>query len=445
MDSSLIRARPTRPLPKPSLLKDHLLDDMGSCSSNGFKTFPRRSQCCTTVRFLHDLDRKTQKQKKHLKLGRTPPKSALSAFRKIFSAAKRLPFAARPQRKARLGSPSLARSLSRKISGFWKRKKKSDEEEVIGRWGLPDRRTEDESVPLIKSGDSRSDSWSSGSGFTVSDDFLSSGKCSSPEVNLNLPENGNDFVGPVKEGGACTKSAADSTKIEQWTSDCQEKEQFSPVSVLDCSYEEEDEVSSRFQHSLARVEGTKAKLMKTIQRYEGLAKLEPINLATKFASHLNSDHEHSSGSFDSPPINEKSTLGAKDEEDEDEHEALGLMYQMKNTYLASLDLEAETLVLDFFREKIADKRANSEKGRCGPALFEMELVEEVRDWLNGKKDARECFVGWEDEKSRLVHVYDMEKRGEWIGLDEERDEVSLELENVFFVELMDELLLEISS
>ncbi|GER40526.1 hypothetical protein STAS_17205 [Striga asiatica] len=445
MDSSLIRARPTRPLPKPSLLKDHLLDDMSSCSSNGFKSFPRSSQCCTTVRFLHVLHRKTQKQKKHLKFGKNPPKSALSAFRKVFFPAKRLPFAARTQGKTRVGSPSLARSLSRKITGFWKRKKKSDEEEVIGRWGLPDRRTEDESEPLNESGDSRSDSWSSGSGFTVSVDFLSSGKYSSPELNLNLLDNGNDVVRPEKEGGgACTKSAADSTKIKQLTSDCQEKEQFSPVSVLDCSFDEEDEVSSRFQHRLAHVEGTKAKLMKTIQRFEGLAKLEPINLATKFASHSDFDHEYSSGSFDSSPVDEKSTLGAKDKEDEDEQEALEMMYQMKNTYLASLNLETETLVLDFFREKISDKRANSEKMRCGP-LFEKELVEEARDWINGEKDAKESFMGWEVEKGRRAHVDDMEKRGEWRGLDEEIDEVGLELENVFFVELMDELLLEISS
>lgn len=35
----------------------------------------------------------------------------------------------------------------------------------------------------------------------------------------------------------------------------EEKEQFSPVSTLDCPFDDEDEVSSPFQHRLTRVEG----------------------------------------------------------------------------------------------------------------------------------------------------------------------------------------------
>ncbi|KAG6437592.1 hypothetical protein SASPL_102511 [Salvia splendens] len=45
MDDRLIKSIRT-----PLLLKDHLLEDMSSCSSNGFKSFPRR-QCCTALRF----------------------------------------------------------------------------------------------------------------------------------------------------------------------------------------------------------------------------------------------------------------------------------------------------------------------------------------------------------------------------------------------------------
>lgn len=37
------------------MLKDFLVEDLSSCSSNGFKSFPRR-QCCTTVRFLLETD-----------------------------------------------------------------------------------------------------------------------------------------------------------------------------------------------------------------------------------------------------------------------------------------------------------------------------------------------------------------------------------------------------
>lgn len=47
----------------------------------------------------------------------------------------------------------------------------------------------------------------------------------------------------------------DELQQKQWSSD-QEKEQFSPVSVLDCLFDDDDdEVSSPFQHRLARMEG----------------------------------------------------------------------------------------------------------------------------------------------------------------------------------------------
>lgn len=51
-DSMIIK----KPLPKSLLLRDYLLDDMSSCSSNGFRSYPRRRQCCTTVRFLLEMD-----------------------------------------------------------------------------------------------------------------------------------------------------------------------------------------------------------------------------------------------------------------------------------------------------------------------------------------------------------------------------------------------------
>ncbi|KAB2632636.1 hypothetical protein D8674_028883 [Pyrus ussuriensis x Pyrus communis] len=44
---------------RPVLPKDFLMDDLSSCSSNGFKSFPRRQCCTTTVRFLLDIDLKS--------------------------------------------------------------------------------------------------------------------------------------------------------------------------------------------------------------------------------------------------------------------------------------------------------------------------------------------------------------------------------------------------
>ncbi|CAI9784525.1 unnamed protein product [Fraxinus pennsylvanica] len=66
---------------------------------------------------------------------------------------------------------------------------------------------------------------------------------------------------------------------------------FSPVSVLDCPFEDDDEVSSPFQQRLALMEGTKKKLMKKLKRFECLVQLEPVNLANRFASPEFSDNE----------------------------------------------------------------------------------------------------------------------------------------------------------
>ncbi|XP_057787247.1 uncharacterized protein LOC131004556 [Salvia miltiorrhiza] len=103
--------------PKPSLLKDYLMDDMSSCSSNGFKSFPRRQCCPSTVRFLVEID--LNQQKKYF-IRNISTKSAASAFHRFIAAVKRLPFGSSSEKK-----PILPRNLSRKIirkSIFWKRK-----------------------------------------------------------------------------------------------------------------------------------------------------------------------------------------------------------------------------------------------------------------------------------------------------------------------------------
>ncbi|KAI3468803.1 hypothetical protein Pfo_025466 [Paulownia fortunei] len=472
MDSSLIRPRA---LPKPLLLKDHLLDDMSSCSSNGFKSFPRR-QCCTSVRFLHEFDRKNKQQqqqkKKYLNYKKTPSKSALSAFQSVITAVKRLPFAAaKSPEKKKIKNSFLARSFSKKIlkkGSFWKRK--SDQKE-IGRWKSFDQLLKEDAEPSVRSyssittRDSKSNSWS-GSDFTVSDE-CSSGNSSS-EVNLDLPEERNDVakmptkvvsisgngVG-VTNGGVSTDSTTSSdgsantnsstnTKQKQWSSE--EKEQFSPVSVLDCPFDDDDEVSSSlFQHRLARMEGTKKKLMKKIQRFECLAKLEPVNLTRRFALQPDSDNE-SSGSplpHSSASIDEKFVSDIEEEEDEAEHKALELLHQMKASFPSyGLKLNADKLLLDFFRERITNERANSEK-QWGVSSFDEGLIEEAEDWINGRK-SRELFVEWEVQKNRQAYVKDMEKGGEWKTLDQENQEVVSELETEVFAALVNELLLDIS-
>lgn len=134
------------------MLKDYLLDDLSSCSSNGFKSFPRR-QCCTTVRFLLEVDLNTKhshSQKYNAKpsfLRRSRSKATsttISALHRasevLRNAVKQIPFPtvkspsqSSTQQKRKKGL--LPRSFSRKLlkRSFW-RKAADKEEHTIKRW-----------------------------------------------------------------------------------------------------------------------------------------------------------------------------------------------------------------------------------------------------------------------------------------------------------------------
>ncbi|KAL2238170.1 UNVERIFIED_CONTAM: hypothetical protein Sindi_1008700 [Sesamum indicum] len=175
---------------------------MSSCSSNGFKSFPRR-QCCTNVPFLNEFDLKNnQRQKNYFNFNQTPPKSALSAFQSVVIAAvKRLPFAAvaKSPEKKKTKNSFLPRSFSNKIlkkTSFWKRKSGRKE---IARWKSFDQLLKEDPEPSDRYYSSLPTRESkSNSDFTASEECNSSGNSSS-EVNLNLPEAGNDVVQEPKE------------------------------------------------------------------------------------------------------------------------------------------------------------------------------------------------------------------------------------------------------
>ncbi|KAB1226537.1 hypothetical protein CJ030_MR1G025654 [Morella rubra] len=116
---------------RPLMLKDCLRDDfLRSCSSNGFKSFPRR-QCCTSLRFLLEVDLKVTMKQRLLSRSRSKAAASttISALQRasasvINAVKKKLPF-----HSCKSSSPSirnggsrkglLPRSLSRKL--FFKR------------------------------------------------------------------------------------------------------------------------------------------------------------------------------------------------------------------------------------------------------------------------------------------------------------------------------------
>ncbi|KAL1569018.1 hypothetical protein AAHA92_00552 [Salvia divinorum] len=382
MDSKLIKHKA---FPKPSLLKDYLMDEMSSCSSNGFKSFPRRQCCPSTVRFLMEID--LNQRKNYFIFNKSPSKSAASAFQRVIAAVKRLPFGS-PDK------PILRRSLSRKIlrkTIFWKRNSSHKE---IQRLKSFDQLMEEDSPPL-----------------DIPSDFNACSSGNSSNFNEVKREEDDDVdVEMLKDGDVSTDDSTAGGATEKQWSVSEEKEQFSPVSVLDCPFDD-DEVSSPFQH----MEGSSK------PKIERFGCMDPLNLSKRFES-TESPLPHSSVSS----TREEGEL-EENEVKRAEQKVMDLLQQVMPP------CKADSLLLDFFREKIMSRQWGD--GYCE------DLVREAESWINSKTLIHDALLGW----NRQPYVEDMEGSKEWRCFDGEIREMALELEAVVFDALFDELVVDISS
>ncbi|CAK7335439.1 unnamed protein product [Dovyalis caffra] len=511
---------------KPLMLKDYLLDDLSSCSSNGFKSFPRR-QCCTTVRFLLEIDLKTkhqqqQHQKQLSKRSRSSKAASttISALQKasvaVINAVKLLPF---PSSNSTLKSSSpsrsrkelLPRSLSRKLfkKSFWRKAAdhhgQCKESNEIRGWRLFREFLEEgdkSSVQMTSRISTSSSSNSHSKIWTVESEFtVDSGNSTNSESCIS---SANDAVGNNKDlisdrvGVSVGQDSITSRK--EWSNE-EEKEQFSPVSILDCPFQDDEEeiiISSPFQRSLIRMEGsrlavassmkttnaiaklwaletgskegtsigwdrallthtrkgygyitiwgsrfcrTKQKLMQKIRRFESLAQLDPVDLEKRIAMAELEDE-----SLDSPlqpcsmSIHSDNDNGFNEtKENGTEKDAQELLKHVKSTIAShSLAPKVDSLLLDFFKEKIVENNAS---GSVVGSYKEFEQeVQVAQDWINGQP--KELFLGWEVLESRQVYIKDMKKNGKWENVDQEKEEVALELEVEVFNSLVEEALLD---
>ncbi|XP_073042922.1 uncharacterized protein [Primulina eburnea] len=448
---------------RPLSLKDYLLDDMSSCSSNGFGSFPRR-QCCTTVRFLLDIELKNQEHQQYSYFKKNPPallkspsKSALSAFQHVITAIKRLPFAAgRSSETEKPKNSMLARSISKKInkksSTFWRRK---PNEKEIGRMKSFDELLKEDPVSSDRSKISPNDAYGN---CRPESDIVTAAReaCSSGDLKFteegqngvvevplkdNKASNGETMGVPQSNVRGASTTISDGSEVSTTNSkeklwSTEEKEQLSPVSVMDCPFDDEDdEVSSPYRHRVAHVAENKKK----IQRFESLAELEPLNLTERFALQPESDNE----SLEWPqqcPYESKigkftSEIEEKEVAEENNHKALELLHLFKHKHPSNAPkTTTEKLVSDFFREQVTNAR-----GKQGVSSFDKELFEQVEVWINGQ-NPHEPFLGWEVKANRQSYINDMEKDGTWKTLDQENMEVALELEIDIFSTLLNEML-----
>ncbi|XVE73937.1 hypothetical protein DITRI_Ditri11bG0158800 [Diplodiscus trichospermus] len=438
---------------RPRMLKDFLLDDSNSCSSNGFRSFPRKAGEDSKIRNLIQVDLNSGHAKPNdaQRLQRSRSKAAsttISAFQAVINAVKNIHFAS-------VKSPSiLPISLSRKLSkrnSHLNVENKENEIKItvrvkdIIRWKSFRDLVEEKSRPsdfassphhctTATTGSSCTPcSSSTGSSWCDSDftsEYLPSDEYGEYEVDMGkkfLPCVGKDPMETTTEVAANTDVGPKGRKNAS-----EEKEQQSPLSVLDFEYEEDDGDSfSSFDQSLAVMERKKQKLVEKIQRFESLAKLGPVNLE----KWMSSEETGEDGNEDDDVEEEE------EETNEVEEKAWQLLNLVKETSslksaYKKINVCTEKLLLDLFREEIETKwnRTRNEELEC-------DMVRLAKAWINGEQNET---AKWGAGETREACVKHMDREGRWCSkFQEEQEELTMEVESCVVNILVDELLVDL--
>ncbi|XP_042480649.1 uncharacterized protein LOC122061453 [Macadamia integrifolia] len=504
-------SRRRKPFPierRPQMLKDFLMDDMSSCSSNGFRSFPRHA-CCESVRNLVEMDLKARDSHLSRKLLRSRSKAAsktISAFHKasevVINVVKHLPFSsikAPSQPKNQTKQGIFPRSLSRRLRrSFWKKRDIVENYNIkeikvrvmikdILRWksfrDLIEEKQQQQPLdfspsPLhissiaaaadvdattittsssISTINSKNNSWS-GSDFT-SEYLQSSGGSSDYSGENEDDQEGKECSVEKKMTSNGVHNAIHEDSMETTTNsvdpkkqgECpyEGKEQFSPVSVLEFPEEEDDceetQTASSFHQSIANMERTKHKLMQKIRRFESLAQLEPVDIEKRIALLEEDDDSVESPSHDG-------LLVSQEGEDEQESE---------------VDLEAKMVEERAIELLKLIKTTSSLDDRTTTGNLDGVLLDFFKEIIMGRsntegegfdfKEVVKVARDWVSEKTcggmalglkydREVHVRDIESEGgRWRKFGEEQSEVVAEIEGGVLGSLVNELLVDLFS
>ncbi|CAL9051969.1 unnamed protein product [Musa banksii] len=452
---------------KPLMLKDYLeLDWNSETSSAGFRCVPRRAEDAATVRCLLDAELRGGAGRE---LPRTRSMSPLISA--MFNAVRLLHVAASGGAR-RSGDEGLrSSSFSKRLRGsFWRRRGneeenrvnlrnivrlrsfQEEEEDEVG----DERRSFDFPSPVVSSCSSDKESDSCSSDFVPSSNASSGDteaatgsttaaamdvKDDSPLASPNRSPKGRNSV---QEDAAASVAGTKATEGQGEESPAchseeEEKEQLSPVSVMDFPSEEDEEeddddddtASPSFHHSLAKLERTKLQLLQNIRRFESLANLDSIDLDRHVA---NSDDLYDStnhlASLDTDEEAEE-----EEERDRRERKAWGLLGELKDVCHVDAHGSIEKLLLDFFIQGLPcsgdDARPMNPTAHHGPA--ERPLLDTARGWIEGA-GCRDL-----DDYHGEATLREMERNRRWRCFQEQEKEVGSEVEGLVLVLLMEEL------
>ncbi|MED6221796.1 hypothetical protein PIB30_058156 [Stylosanthes scabra] len=381
------------------LLKDYLMrDDLSSCSSNGFKSFPRRPCCSTAVGFLvaeKDLKSCNSRRRRRSRRNTTTTTTLLLAPRSssvlqraseaVIRAIKSLPHKSSGRSKKDGSGSVFSRSFSRKLlsRSFW-RKAEAKEEEGEGstqRWIRTSFREllmqdshktaslNQDSAFTTNAATSSSSSWGE-SEFTFSSSSAAASSCSMGSAENDVVQVTKDPLPPTGK--------IQQERTRDWPNE--EKEQLSPVSVLDCPFEDDNE-------------GIEQKRMQQKRRhFKAMASVKPMSLEKLMSmSKLN------------------------DDDDNNEHYCSGIVIGKHNN--------------------------NDNDGLLSSK--ELEICKVAEDWVVG--NPQELYLGWEVKKGRELYIREMEKCLEWRNYNDTQQvqHLAIELETEVFTALINELLLDL--
>ncbi|KAF3321311.1 hypothetical protein FCM35_KLT14564 [Carex littledalei] len=361
---------------KPLMLKDYLALDTES-SNVGFQCYPRMANTGPTVRHLLDVELGGS--------GTLVRSRSRNTLNKISSAIK--------FRFFQKQESFLSRNLSRKLKGsFWRRRWQQEKEDME-----LERRSFDYPSPVVSS----FRSWLE---MGNASDFVSGSGSGSESPLPSRKEIREDKK--IEE-----KEYPNPNPMEQCLD--VEKEQLSPVSVMDFPFDEEEEEeeeeeeddvtvttssSPPFHRSTANhIERTDLHIVQKSRRFDNIDEIKPVDLEEEFSAVESRCY---------------STLYNMDETEI----AWDLLVQ-----LGSVE-NFEKLLLDFFTEGLSSN------------VQQMKLLNEARDWVNNE--------GWRWESRGCrgqLELREMEKNGKWRCFEREQLEVCINLESIILEALVQEL------
>ncbi|CAH2071296.1 unnamed protein product [Thlaspi arvense] len=473
---------------KPLMLRDYLLDDLSSCSSNGFKSFPRRqthpsSSPSSTVRRLLDAEIKRSglihphkprlTRRRRTTCGTSISHAVHKASTSFLNAVKLLPFPSTSTVTSRKGDQKpgvFSRSFSKRLlsRSFWRKSTSRSRREVtvvdgdgeIQWWRsaaffsdeesldkpsdlisqistvVPDEATFSLSTKITTvefiSGDSSSSGseiFTNSSSSSSSEEVVQSSSSSFSSTSSGESEEVSNETDAVDDGSESGESLnahdCDGSSVNR-NSLCnrkefvnEEKEQLSPVSILECPFED-DEEDDAITDLISHQNDTYEKIARKGRRLNGSVRVEPLELEKRIEKYEERQEEYSYYTLEIT------------EEDESENRANHLFALVKsrigetNNILASK--VADNLLLDYLQEE-----------NIG-AKEETLMVKTVEDWVMDRQE--EIFMSWEVREKREVYVKEMK----WGCINgDERDNVVEDLANGFFTTLVDEFILDLAS